>query len=93
MSQFLTTFKGWQRGAWRRVLGRFEQEIVEIARLTSDDIVLLTHERRGHSSKAIAAALSTSEQAVNSRFQRMNARLGVPNRRAAAQLAAEFGLI
>jgi hypothetical protein len=26
MSQFLTTFKGWQRGAWRRVLGRFEQD-------------------------------------------------------------------
>jgi hypothetical protein len=35
----------------------------------------------------------STDSAVNSRFQRMNARLGVPNRRVAAQLAAEYGLI
>ena len=34
-----------------------------------------------------------SPTAVNSRFQRLNAKLGVPNRKAAAQLAAEYGLI
>jgi DNA-binding CsgD family transcriptional regulator len=72
---------------------QIKQEIVKAARLTGDDLVLLNYERKGQCSKAIAAALSTSEQAVNSRFQRINARLGVPNRRAAAQLAAEFGLI
>jgi hypothetical protein len=30
---------------------------------------------------------------VNSRFQRMTEKLGVPNRKTAAKLAAEYGLI
>ena len=56
-------------------------------------LALLAHERLGHSTKLIANALDMSPNAINSRFQRMNARLGVPNRKAAAQLAAEYGLI
>ena len=43
--------------------------------------------------QTMARLLQMSPHAINSRFQRMNARLGVPNRRAAAQLAAEYGLI
>jgi DNA-binding CsgD family transcriptional regulator len=72
---------------------RIRREIVDAARLTAEDLQLLAHERAGHCTKVIATRLATSENAVNSRFQRMNARLGVPNRRAAAQLAAEYGLI
>ena len=63
------------------------------ARLSDEDLALLVHERMGHSTAFIANALDMSPSAVNSRFQRMNARLGVPNRKAAAQLAAEYGLL
>lgn len=72
---------------------RIKRELIAQARLTDEDIALLAHERRGLCTKRIASTLDTSPNAVNSRFQRMNARLGVPNRRAAAQLAAEYGLI
>lgn len=74
-------------------IDRIRREIISAARLTDEDLALLAHERQGHCTKVIAARLATSENAVNSRFQRMNARLGVPNRRVAAQLAAEYGLI
>jgi DNA-binding CsgD family transcriptional regulator len=72
---------------------RIRRELITTAKLTDEDLALLAHERQGHGTKVIAARLATSEHSVNSRFQRMNARLGVPNRRAAAQLAAEYGLI
>lgn len=70
-----------------------KREVVAQARLTEEDIALLAHERRGLGTKVMADRLRMSPHAINSRFQRMNARLGVPNRRAAAQLAAEYGLI
>jgi DNA-binding NarL/FixJ family response regulator len=69
------------------------QDMLVVARLTPDDLALLRHERHGLGTKEIGAALNLTIDAVNSRFQRMNYRLGVPNRRAAAQLAAEYGLI
>jgi DNA-binding NarL/FixJ family response regulator len=43
--------------------------------------------------KAIANTLDTTAAAVDSRFQRLNQKLGVPNRRSAATLAAEYGLV
>jgi DNA-binding CsgD family transcriptional regulator len=72
---------------------RIKREVVVQARLTEEDLTLLAHERRGLGTKLMANALHMSPQSINSRFQRLNARLGVPNRRAAAQLAAEYGLI
>jgi hypothetical protein len=42
----------------------------------------------GLSSKEIARQFNTSPQSVNSRFQRMLTKLGMPSRRAAARLAA-----
>lgn len=72
---------------------RIKRELMERARITEDDLVLLRHEREGHSTKTIAAALDTSQSSVDSRFQRLNNKLGVPNRKAAANLAAEYGLI
>jgi len=74
-------------------IARIKHELVINARLMEDDLALLAHERLGHSTKYIATALDMSPNAINSRFQRMNAKLGVPNRKAAAQLAAEYGLI
>lgn len=74
-------------------IARIKSELLESAQLTDEDLVLLTYERRGHSTKYIATKLHISANAINSRFQRMNARLGVPNRKSAAQLAAEYGVI
>lgn len=74
-------------------IGRIRGELLANAGLTDDDLALLRHERSGCGTKAIAAALGTTTAAVDSRFQRLNQKLAVPNRRAAATLAAEYGLI
>ena len=74
-------------------IARCKRELIAQARLSEEDIALLAHERRGMCTKTIASTLDTSANAVNSRFQRVNAKLGVPNRKAAAQLAAEYGVI
>ena len=74
-------------------IARIKNELLESARLTDEDLTLLMHERLGHSTKFIATKLDMSPNAINSRFQRMNAKLGVPNRKSAAQLAAEYGVI
>ena len=72
---------------------RQRHELVQRARLTPAELDLLRHERLGHGSKHIARALQSTESAVNSRFQRLNAKLGTHNRRAAARLAVESGLL
>jgi len=74
-------------------LARIRRELIVKARITPSDLVLLRHQRQGHSSKRIAAELHVSKSSINSRFQRMNMKLGVANRRMAAQLASECGLI
>ena len=74
-------------------IGHIKRELMESTHLTEDDLVLLAHEREGQGTKQIAVSLNTSESAINSRFQRVNAKLGVPNRKAAAHLAAEYALI
>ena len=74
-------------------LARLRTELMARARITEGDLELLRHQSLGHSSKRIAAELQVSRSSINSRFQRMNSRLGVANRRIAARLAAECGLI
>lgn len=74
-------------------LTRLRRNLVVKARLSSDDMVLLQHQARGHCSKRIATELRVTKSSIDSRFQRMNAKLGVPNRRMAVQLAIECGLI
>lgn len=74
-------------------LARIRRELIARARITAGDLELLRHQCQGHSSKRIAAELRVSRSSINSRFQRMNTKLGVPNRRMAARLAAECGLI
>ncbi len=74
-------------------LARIRRELIVKARITQADLELLRHEQQGHSSKRIAAELRVSKSSINSRFQRMNMKLGVPNRRLAARLAVECGLL
>lgn len=74
-------------------LSRIRHELIVKARITQADLELLRHEHQGHSSKRIAAELHVSKSSINSRFQRMNMKLGVPNRRLAARLAVECGLL
>jgi len=69
------------------------RELLSQAHITAGDLELLRHQCQGHSSKRIAAELCVSKSSINSRFQRINVKLGVPNRRMAARLAAECGLI
>jgi DNA-binding CsgD family transcriptional regulator len=74
-------------------IARLKDDLILAAQLTESDLALLAHERQGHGTKAIARLLGTSTGAIDSRFQRIIAKLGVPNRKAAARLAAEYGLI
>jgi len=74
-------------------LVQLRNELMARARITEGDLELLRHQCLGHSSKRIAAELRVSRSSINSRFQRMNSRLGVANRRMAARLVAECGLI
>ena len=68
-------------------------ELLRTSRLTPQDLLLLRCEWEGLGTKQIASATGMSEASINSGFQRANARLGMPNRKAAARRAAEYGLI
>jgi DNA-binding CsgD family transcriptional regulator len=57
------------------------------------DLELLAMERRGLVTKEIARTMGVSVDSVNSQFQRIEARLECPTRKAAARRAAEYGLI
>jgi DNA-binding CsgD family transcriptional regulator len=74
-------------------LAKIRRELIVKSRITATDLELLRHEHLGHCSKRIAAELHVSKSSINSRFQRMNMKLGVPNRRLAARLAVECGLL
>jgi DNA-binding CsgD family transcriptional regulator len=74
-------------------LARLRDELLQSSRLNAADLVLLGHELMGHTTKDIARTLGMTVNSIDSRFQRINAKLGVANRKAAARLAAEYGLI
>lgn len=74
-------------------LSHLRRELLLKARITADDLALLRHQCLGHSSKQIAIELNVSKGSINSRFQRMNAKLGVRNRRMALRLATECGVL
>jgi DNA-binding CsgD family transcriptional regulator len=69
------------------------EELLSTSKLSDADLTLLRHERAGFSSKEIARVEGISQSAIDSRFQRILGRLKVPSRRAAAQVAAEHGLL
>ena len=74
-------------------IGQLRRELLTTAHLVEEDLVLLRLERQGVGTKAIASRLDATENSINSRFQRITLRLGVANRKAAAAVAAEYGLI
>ena len=55
--------------------------------------MLLQHEARGHGSEVIAAELHTEAKTIDCRFQRLNAKLGAPTRRAGVRIARIYGLL
>jgi DNA-binding CsgD family transcriptional regulator len=74
-------------------LSHARRDFVSRAHLTPRDLDLLRREHRGYGTKEIARQLQVTVQSVDSRFQRLNARLGVSSRKAAASLAVTYGLI
>ena len=68
-------------------------ELVRSTRITREEVALLQHEALGHGSKVIAAELHTEATTIDCRFQRLNAKLGAPNRRAALRIARLYGLL
>lgn len=77
--------------AWQ--VAQLRADLVANVHITPDDVVLLGFEREGRGSKEIAKILGTSSLSVDSRWQRLNAKLGVSSRSKAARLAAEYGVI
>jgi hypothetical protein len=77
---------GWMRRSVR-------DELVRRTRISSGDIELLRHELAGHSSKVIASMLNTEAKTIDCRFQRVSAKLGAANRRAAVRVALLYGLL
>jgi DNA-binding NarL/FixJ family response regulator len=69
------------------------EELLQGVRLTEADLNLLRHEAAGHSSKVIGAATNLEAKTIDCRFQRLNAKLGVPDRRTAVRVARLYGLI
>ena len=69
------------------------QELNQQTHLSDAEVRLLERHFAGLSSKQIAHELGVSRESVNSRFQRIVAKLGVRNRRAAARVAIDCGLI
>ena len=69
------------------------EELLQGVRLTEADLYLLRHEAVGHSSKVIAAAMRLEAKTIDCRFQRLNAKLGAPDRRSAVRIARLYGLL
>ena len=74
-------------------LKRLQEELIDASGITEAEVRLLHLQRDGLSTKEIAERLSMTPITVNSRFQRIRAKLGVTSRRAASHLAAEYGLL
>lgn len=68
-------------------------ELLAANELTSDELMLLRHARRGHSSKDLARRLGWSDQAIDARFKRLVPKFRVRSRVEAVRLAADHGLI
>lgn len=72
---------------------RLRHDAFRDADLSSNDMQLLRWQWQGLNSKEIGRLLGMQPTSVDTRFQRLNMKLGVPNRQAAAKLAAEYSLI
>ena len=77
--------------AWQ--ISELRRELLRGVNFSEDDLMLLRHQRDGMGSKEIARATGWSPISVDSKWQRLNAKLGVTSRAVAARMAAEYGLI
>jgi hypothetical protein len=77
--------------AWMRRSVR--DELIRRSGVNAGDIELLRHELAGRGSKAIGSLTNLEGKTIDSRFQRVCAKLGVPNRRAAVRVALLYGLL
>jgi DNA-binding CsgD family transcriptional regulator len=77
----------------RWMMKTIRQELLVKSRLTAADIELLRHEEAGHTSKVIGAELNIEAKTVDSRFQRVIAKLEAPDRRTAVRIARLYGLL
>ena len=68
-------------------------ELIRTLRISDEDLRLLRLELQGSCTKQAAGELGTTLAAVNTRWQRLNRKLGSPHRHSAARLAAKYGLI
>lgn len=68
-------------------------QLLQVTRLSSDDLQLLALERRGMGTKQISRQLGVGVRAIDSRFQRINIKLKSPNRKLSALRAAAHGLL
>lgn len=75
------------------VVKAMREELLHGANLTEADLNLLRHEAVGHSSKVIGSELHVEAKTIDCRFQRLNAKLGVPDRRTAVRIARLYGLL
>jgi DNA-binding CsgD family transcriptional regulator len=69
------------------------KEMISTLGITDTDLHLLRLELKGSGTKRIAKELNLSIASVNSRWQRLNAKLGSPHRKFSTRLAARYGLI
>jgi DNA-binding CsgD family transcriptional regulator len=69
------------------------RELIQSLRLTDEDLLLMRLELQGAGTKQAAGQLGASTASVDSRWQRLNRKLGSPHRQATARLAAKYGLI
>lgn len=75
---------------WVRVV---RAELIAEADITPGDLLLLRLARKNPGTKEIARQLQTSIRSVDSRFLRLNAKLGMHSRKACIHMAIEYGLI
>jgi DNA-binding CsgD family transcriptional regulator len=73
--------------------GHLKRRLREAAQLQPADVDLLALEWQGCGTKEIALHTGLSTAAVDSRFRRMNKRLGCSNRKDSARRAAAHGLL
>ena len=74
-------------------LARLRDELIATAGIVERDRHILAMEAAGLTSKEIARRLTITTAAADSRIRRIRLKLAAPSRRAAARLAAEYGLI
>jgi DNA-binding CsgD family transcriptional regulator len=72
---------------------RLRTEMISELEITPEDLQLLMFERSGLGTKQVASELGATVGAIDSRWQRLNRKLGTGSRAASARLAAEYGLI